>query len=607
MCGISGIINQKNSPVKEDEIVSMNNLIIHRGPDSEGYYFFKNFAFGHRRLSIIDLSKKGSQPMSYQENYTITYNGEIYNYIELRQELKNLGYTFHSESDTEVILASYIHWGTDCVKKFNGMWAFALFDKFKNHIFCSRDRFGVKPFYYTEINSRFIFGSEIKQLLPFQSSIKANLPILMDYLIPDYEDHTNETFFENIYKLEQSHNLIYDLEGNTYKIMPYYEIKIDNSLADLEEKESIMVFTNLLTDSIQLRLRSDVKVGTCLSGGVDSSAVAIIASTIYNQNSVQKFSAFTAKSIEKATDESQFAKKVVEKADLDWHITEPTYEDFISEIDTVIRIQEEPFGSPSIFMQYKVFSKALENNCIVMLDGQGGDETLLGYERYYPSYLLSLPKHKVLNNFIFSSKNSRLSKSQLLFYWIYFTSPSIRASFLRYRFRFIKRKMFDLISKKALIESSLSYSDIINLQKVEIKSLQLPHLLKYEDRNSMAHSIESRLPFLDYRMVEVSLSLNNNFKIRDGWTKYILRKAIDPIVPKEVAWRKSKLGFNAPESVWLSLYKDDMFKTVENSSIIHQISDFEKLGRDYSTMNYRIMWRLYNLAKWEESFNVCYE
>ena len=607
MCGISGIINKKNSSVKKDDIVSMNNLIVHRGPDAEGYFFFENFAFGHRRLSVIDLSENGNQPMNYNENYTITYNGEIYNYIEIRRELKNLGYAFHSESDTEVILASYLQWGTDCVKKFNGMWSFALFDKTKKLIFCSRDRFGVKPFYYTEIDDRFIFGSEIKQLLFFHNSNKANLPILMDYLIPDFEEHTNSTFFENIYKLEQSHNLIYDLSENTYKIIPYYEIQIDNNLSELDEIDSTRLFSDLLTDSIQLRLRSDVKVGTCLSGGLDSSAIASIASKIYRQNSVQKFSAFTAKSTEILTDESHFAKKVAEKADIDWNLTEPTYEEFCSKIDKIIKVQEEPFGGPSIFMQYEVFNKAAENNCTVILDGQGGDEILLGYERYYPSYLLSLPKQKVLKNFIFSSKNSGLSKRELLYYWIYFMSPSVRTAFLRHRFRFIKKNFFDMFSKHAIIGSSESYYNILDLQKTEINSLQLPHLLRYEDRNSMAFSIETRLPFLDYRMVETSLSLNNNFKIRDGWTKYMLRKAIDPIVPKEVTWRKNKLGFNAPENIWLSSYKNNMFKAVENSYIIRRISDFEKLRGDFSKMNYRVMWRLYNLAKWEEIYNVHYE
>jgi asparagine synthase (glutamine-hydrolysing) len=429
----------------------------------------------------------------------------------------------------------------------------------------------------------------------------------MDYLIPDYEDHNNETFFKNIYKLEQSHNLIYNLNDNTYKIFPYYEIQIDKTIAKLDEKESVQVFTDLFKNSIQLRLRSDVKVGTCLSGGLDSSSVASLASIIYRQNSTQKFSAITAKSIEEVTDETQFAKKVVEKADLDWHITEPTYEEFYKEINKVIEIQEEPFGSPSIFMQYKVFGKAAENKCIVMLDGQGGDETLLGYERYYPAFLLSLPKQEVLKNFIFSSRNSGLSKKQLLYYFFYFTSPALRTAFLRKRFRFIKKKNFDLLNKQIIRQSSAGYSDIINLQKTEITSLQLPHLLKYEDRNSMSHSIESRLPFLDYRMVETSLSLNNNFKIRDGWTKYVLRKAIEPIVPKEIVWRKSKLGFNAPEAVWLKSFKTNMLKVIEKSSIINHISDLDKFRSDYSNLNNRIIWRLYNLAKWEEIFNVCYD
>jgi asparagine synthase (glutamine-hydrolysing) len=607
VCGISGIINKNKSPVKKELVTAMNNMIIHRGPDAEGYFVFENLAFGHRRLRIIDLSEHGNQPMTYQDNYVITYNGEIYNYIEIRQELKDLGYLFHSESDTEVILASYMHWGTDCVRKFNGMWSFALFDKIKRLVFCSRDRFGVKPFYYTEIDNSFIFGSEIKQLLFFQKSKIANIPILMDYLIPDYEDHTNEIFFKNIYKLEQSHSLLYNLNDNTYKVIPYYEINIDRTLSKLDDVESIQMFAKILEDSIQLRLRSDVKVGTCLSGGLDSSAVATLASRIYRKSSTQKFAAITAKSIEEATDESHFAKKVVEKADLDWYLTEPTYQEFCDKIDKIIEIQEEPFGSPSIFMQYQVFARAAQINCRVMLDGQGGDEILLGYERYYPAFLISLPKYKALKGLMFSSANSGLSVSKLLRYSLYFTSPSFRNRYLQKRFRFLKNMSFDLMNQQTLVNSSESYKNIIDLQKIEINSLQLPHLLKYEDRNSMIHSIESRLPFLDYRMVETSLSLNDNFKIKDGWTKFILRKTIEPLLPKEVVWRKNKLGFNAPESVWLESYRKIMFKTIEKSDIIHRLSNFEKLRSDYPIMNYRTIWRLYNLAKWEEVFNVCYE
>jgi len=377
MCGISCIINKDNSPVIPSEIRIINDLIIHRGPDSEGFYYGDNFAFGNRRLSVIDLSSDANQPMSYNDKYTITYNGEIYNYIEIRQQLKQLGYSFKTESDTEVILAAYDHYGFDCVKMFNGMWAFSLYDHIKSIIFCSRDRFGVKPFYYSDLTYKFIIGSEIKQLLPFIRNKKANLPVLMDYLIVGYEDHNNNSFFNDISKLEQSHSLIYNLRDHTYNISKYYDINIDQNLSELNESEAVANYKEVLDNSIRLRLRSDVKVGTCLSGGLDSGSVASLASALYLSETGSRFNAITAITPDPLTDESKYAETIVKSAGLLWNKIMPTSQDFCTNIGKVIILQEEPFGSPSVFMQYKVFERAKDIGCTVMLDGQGGDETLL--------------------------------------------------------------------------------------------------------------------------------------------------------------------------------------------------------------------------------------
>lgn len=357
MCGISGIIDKNNKLITKEEIKKINNLIYHRGPDDEGFYFGSNFAFGHRRLSIIDLSSDGHQPMDYMQKYIITYNGEIYNYIEIKNELLKDGYTFKSNTDTEVILASYDKWGENCVNKFNGMWAFAIYDKEKNIIFCSRDRFGIKPFYYTEVDNKFIFGSEIKQLLEFYTERYVNKKILMDYLIIGFEEHTNETFFENVYKLKQSHNLIYNLRNHSCDVYRYYDINFDKSVTDLNEENSIRLYKKKFIDSIKLRLRSDVKIGTCLSGGLDSSSITSIASQEYQKKSSNKFTAIHAKSIEDKTDESKYAKKVANYCNIDLNIVEPSSKDFLNNIDEVVYTQEEPFGSPSIFMQYLLMKK----------------------------------------------------------------------------------------------------------------------------------------------------------------------------------------------------------------------------------------------------------
>lgn len=601
MCGISGIINKNYNYVNKNEIKNINDLISHRGPDDEGFFFEKNFAFGHRRLSILDLSSDGHQPMNYLNNkYTITYNGEIYNYIEIREELLASGYNFNSHTDTEVILASYDKWGEDCVNRFNGMWSFAIYDKEKRIIFCSRDRFGVKPFYYTEINNKFVFGSEIKQLLNFFEERYINKKILMDYLVIGYEDHTNETFFDNIFKLEQSHNLIYNLETNTFEIKKYYNITFDNKLNNLNKEESIELLSQRIYDSVSLRLRSDVKVGTCLSGGLDSSSIAAIAGKKYFDKKNEKFIAIHAKSFEKKKDESNLAKDVSNFCNLDLKIVEPSKEDFINNINDVVYTQEEPFGSPSIFMQYFVMKKAKELGCPVLLDGQGGDEILLGYERYYPAYILSQNFISMFKSFFNSSKNSKLTIKQLISYFIYFTNYKLRLKRLIKKSSFIKKEYLSLVSENILKENSEKYLNIFDLQQMEIFKTQMPHLLKYEDKNSMRQSIETRLPFIDFCVLETALSLNNNLKIKDGWTKYILREIVNNLLPKNIVWRKNKFGFESPSETWLSAYENEIKNSIINSKILRVFCN----DIQFDNLDQKQIWKLYNISKWEEVYDI---
>jgi asparagine synthase (glutamine-hydrolysing) len=607
MCGISGIINKKNETIEIDNIKRINDLIKHRGPDDEGFYIEKNFAFGHRRLSILDLSNDGHQPMHYKNKYIITYNGEIYNYLEIKEELIAYGYEFNSHTDTEVILASYDKWGEECVTKFNGMWAFALYDKEKNKIFCSRDRFGIKPFYYTEIDGKFVFGSEIKQLLDFYENKVVNKNILIDYIVTGIIEHNNETFFTNIYKLEQSHNLIYNLENNQYKSYRYYDIHFDKKASNLNCTASVLKYKNQFLRSISFRLRSDVKVGTCLSGGLDSSSVAACAASIYNKSTGNKFTAIHAKSIEKPSDESYYAKRVADHSNLDLNIIEPKVDDFKKVIDEVIYTQEEPFGGPSIFMQYFVMKKAKELNCKVMLDGQGGDETLLGYEKYYPAAYVDILKKDGLFKAIKMVKYSNKNNHKMSFKWI--LKYTIGGLFSTLRKLEYKRKT-SFIEKKYLNEFSFidklskSYLQINELQRYEIYHTNLPVLLRYEDKNSMRHSIETRLPFIDYKTLETAFSTNIEYKINEGWTKYLLRKVVDDILPEDVVWRKNKLGFAAPEKTWLESIDADMKEKIFSSNIIETVSNLKKLSKNYNKLSYKTKWRLYNIAVWENIYDV---
>ncbi len=599
MCGISGIISLDKKAIKKDEIKSINDLISHRGPDDEGFYIEKNFAFGHRRLSILDLSLDGHQPMSYKDRYTITYNGEVYNYLEIRAELIQFGYSFNSETDTEVILASYDKWGQECVSKFNGMWSFAIYDSKKEIIFCSRDRFGIKPFYFTQIDNKFIFGSEIKQLLHFQKVRFVNKKLLIDYLVNNIEEHTNETFFEGIIKLEQSHNLIFDLKNSNYNIKKYYELTPKKISTEKEYQSELL-------KAIKLRLRSDVKVGTCLSGGLDSSTVASIASKLSTAN--EKFNAIHAKSQDKVSDESSFAKLTANHCNINLNIIEPNSEEFINKINEVIYTQEEPFGGPSIFMQYFVMQKAKENGYKVMLDGQGGDETLLGYKRHYPSVFYSIAKKegfikglKALRNS--SKQNADMSFKNILKYTLGTFLPSARLKINIRAASFIKKEHLKHSNFDYLKQFAKASKKVFEMQKIELMKTSLPALLKYEDKNSMRNSIEARVPFIDYKVVEQALALPEQSKIKEGWSKYVLRDLAKEYLPSDVVWRKNKFGFESPDKSWLSSNENEMYNVVKNSKILQEIC-IANFSDEYKNLLLRKQWQLYNVAKWEEIFKV---
>jgi len=602
MCGISVIIKSDNSPVEPEEIKRINDLIEHRGPDNEGFYFHSSLAFGHRRLSILDTSDFGNQPMEYMGEYWITYNGEIYNYVEIKEELVAKGYTFKSECDTEVILASYDCWGYDCLSRFNGMWAFCIHDLKNEKLFFSRDRFGIKPLYYVKKDNGMGFGSEIKQLINANGSNKLNEKILLEFMLTKYDDHTNETYFKGIYSLPASHYMSYNLKSNEFSINRYYSLTPKSFKDGFNKDTLVKSFYELLEDSIKLRLRSDVQVGTCLSGGLDSSAISVVAAKIYNKQSAENFLGINASSSDKRNDESYFANVVAENNNIELHKVAPTFEDFTNYIDELILTQEQPFTSPSMFMGYHVFKKAKDLGCKVMLNGQGGDEILLGYERYFSSTLNILKPVNFLRSIYDQSKNSRIGVVRIVLNYLYFRMYPIRISFLKYR-SFIKREHRKSEHFSAVIKNCKAYSNPLELQKSEICELQLPHLLRYEDRNSMRHSIETRLPLLDYRLVEFCLGIPIEYKIRKGWSKFILRAAMDKILPNEVAWRKNKFGFEAPTS-WLDDYADEMLKEIKESKILNFYCDMPALEKKFQKLGEWDKWLYFNIARWEKVYRV---
>ena len=592
MCGINGIINKTNSLVDISSIHEMNELLKHRGPDDEGAFISDSIGLGHRRLSILDLSLNGHQPMT-KNNNTITYNGEIYNYLELKDELIKKGYDFDSNSDTEVILKSYQEWGEECVSRFNGMWAFAIYDKNRNQIFCSRDRFGIKPFYYTNNEKSFLFSSEIKPLLTHLKENYVNKNILIEYLLYGLEEHTNETFFEDVFKLAPGHNLTYNLLNNQFLIDQYYQIK--KKINKFDKHTYIENINKRIKESINLRLRSDVIVGSCLSGGIDSSLISAFASKIDPKFSYNVH----GKSYEKVNDESQFAEQVTKKYKTKLSIIEPSLEDFQNNLREVVHVQEEPFGGPSIIMQYFVMKQSKEDGCSVLLDGQGADELFLGYETYYPHYLSSqLSKLRIIsfikNLYHLNFFNTKKLKTILQTIFIL-----LKKHLLYYQIKF-KSRRYILKPNTKRLKKVLIHKDWFNFKINQMTISNLSHLLRYEDKNSMHFSIETRLPYLDYHLVEEVINMPIELNYSKGFTKYLLREVAKPILPGSIVWRKDKLGFEAPKSPFQGENTGRMIAKIKKSNLIQKVI---KLN-DNTFKDDSLCWKLYCIAIWEDVFDV---
>lgn len=504
----------------------MSDILAHRGPDGEDHWINKQQTAGlaHRRLAIIDLTDTGKQPMHYLDRYTIVHNGEIYNYIELKELLAKKGYRFISTSDTEVILAAYDCYGEKCVEHFDGMFAFAIWDEKEQTLFAARDRFGEKPFFYFYGEEQLLFASEMKALWTAGIQKEANKTLLYNYLTLGYTCNPaelSETFYTHIAKLPAASYLKYYLATNILETGRYWDIDktyIDNSLS---ENEAIEKFQHLFLSSIKKRLRSDVPIGTSLSGGLDSSS--IVAMMDRNSN-LTTFSAIFP-GFEK--DESFYQQKMVDQYHLSNATVVPTVEDLIASFDQLYYHQEEPFQSSSIFAQYKVFELAKQHNTKVLLDGQGADEILAGYDKYI------------------TSKNRLLAKL-----------PEISTIYIE-RWKAYQQKKNNHLSKDFKEAFGYSYYQFPHPEKLNTVLYYttflngLEELLRYADRNAMAHGREVRLPFLQYGLVEFVFSLPAHFKIRNGISKWILRQSMQDYLPEAIVQRKDKTGFEPPQQQWM--------------------------------------------------------
>jgi asparagine synthase (glutamine-hydrolysing) len=611
----------------------------HRGPDGEGYVLLDaqgrvqplavcggpaaagaagpfSIGLGHRRLAIVDLSQRGHQPMGTEDGRCwVTYNGEIYNHVELRQELRDKGHRFRSASDTEVLLAAYREWGEDCVTRFNGMFAFAIWDGVRGRLVCARDRLGVKPFYYHWDGERFMFASEIKGLLAGGLRPSPSPRAIYDYLDRGALDESEGTFFEGVRQLPPAHRLVVD--GQRLALARYWDLPSGEPDRDEAPAETVARFCDLFRDAVRIRLRSDVPVGTCLSGGLDSSSIVCLAAALIAEDKAGPLHAFSSCFEEAAYDERRFIRPVLEWTGAKPHYAVPDPQELAATVSQLVWQQDEPFGSTSIFAQWTVMRLAAEHGVKVLLDGQGADELLAGYHGFFGAYfadllaqgrgvtlLRELGAYRRLHGPLSRHALATLVRALL---------PAPLVGGLRGRLTGSADWMGKDFRRQwgaPAAEPARTGSHMQAMQRRLLTGNGLRALLHYEDRNSMAFGIETRLPFLDYRLVEFLCGVDPAHKIRRGWTKAILRDAMAGILPEEVRRRADKMGFVTPEDVWFrtslramgrDILSDPRTRARGYLNVEAARAHFERHAAGHTNVSQTI-WRWLNLELWCRRF-----
>ncbi len=569
MCGIAGAITTDKIELNIDRLKRMTDIIAYRGPDGDGHWISDDgkVGLGHRRLSIIDLSVAGKQPMHYMDRYSITFNGEIYNYVELKEMCLKQGYQFKTQTDTEVMMALYDWKKEDCLQYFDGMFAFALYDAKEQMVFAARDRFGEKPFYYYHVPGRFFaFASEMKALWADGIKREVNKRMLYNYLAFRYVDNPSdysETFFEDIRRLPHSHYILIDVNTLQFSIKRYWDIdcsRVDHSITVEQARQK---FRELFYTSVSRRLRSDVPVGSSLSGGLDSSAVVAVIDDLNKARSLKQ-STFSAIFPGFEKDESRYINMVLKTLNVDPHFTSPDADTMLNELEDCFYHQEEPFGSASILAQYEVQKLAKRENVTVLLDGQGADELLAGYHPFYQFFFKEIKKankilfKKELDSYRELYNNNTINplpKRDLKYYARKLSGP-VKDGLKKMHgvYRHISNPYFSNDFYHAYKNEQFIFPrSATTLNEALYNSVNegMTQLLRYADRNSMAHSREVRLPFLYHELVEFLFSLPAEFKIHDGWTKYIQRLTFEDLLPAEITWRKDKIGYEPPQKKWM--------------------------------------------------------
>lgn len=588
----------------------MVDTLRHRGPDGVGFHDDGDITLGHCRLAIIDLEESGAQPMvDASGRYWVTYNGEIYNYVELRKTLAGRGHRFRGESDTEVLLAAFVEWGAGCVDHLRGMFAFAIGDTVERSLFAARDRLGIKPFYYVEPGlGRFAFASEVKALLPLVEARRVNGSLARDYLAWNLLGHVaDQAFVQGVSQLGPATTLTWR-PGQGVRLRSYWGVSVATRLAstDGEREASGRQFRELVEDTVDCHLRADVPIGTCLSGGLDSSTLVVVARERLERKgrwTPEWQHTFTARFDEPELDEQAFVDSVVGATGCSSHTVAPSGERLRDEIQTWLWHLDEPVGGTNAYAQYCVARLARENGVKVLLDGQGADEQLAGYRKFIVVYLRQL---------VAEGRPARAAAEAMRF-----LSPSIlRTTRLVEGLRYFGKGSGAMVS---LFGGELpSRPEDLGLgrslgRRLEADLLRhsLPVLLRYEDRNTMAHGIEARVPFVDHVMVEWLAQLPGDLRLSGGWTKRVLREAMVGLLPEKVRMRKSKLGFSTPEDRWLrgplkgwlceALERPRHLADVVDSGAVRALGDRVRRDR-VSAVERRLAFRLAAYETWADMF-----
>lgn len=601
MCGIVGLVTKKE---KENTIKLMSDRIKHRGPDGDGYFIDGDVALGHRRLSIIDLSS-GDQPMFNEDGSVVTvFNGEIYNYQELKEELIALGHDFKTKSDTEVLVHGYEEWHTDLPKHLRGMFAFAIYDKNKNEVFLARDNFGIKPLYFAKMNDTFMFASEIKAFLDVPDFEKVfNESILETYLEFSFVP-TNETFFKGVHRLDAGCSLLY--KDGEIKLNKYF--KLDFKEENMSFEDAVKNISDVMKDSVEKHLIADVEVGSFLSSGIDSSYIVSLA---------KPDKTYTVGYENKKYDETMYAKDLAEKLGIKNESKIITKEEYLENISKIMYHLDEPTSDPAAISLYFV-AKLASKDLKVVLSGEGADEFFGGYNYYREEV-----DYKFYNKLPFCIRHAIGKVASIFPEGRGFNFLVRRGEKLENSYIGVNRNFSSKMAKKVLknnyelkaidvtkdvYNEFKNYSNIDKMQAIDINFWLMKDILLKADRMTMASSIEGRVPFIDKEVFKVASHLPFDYKVTKENTKVALRAAAKEVIPTE-AYKKKKLGFPVPVREWIKEgdFKEEVEKTLNsdvankyfNTKIINKMFEEHVNGKKD---NYRKIWTIYTFIKWYQVF-----